>query len=65
MREADNREDVTRLFAAERVPMVHLATLLVGSPAVAEEIVQEAFESVVGRWDSLDRAVAPSNPQEL
>ena len=55
MREADNREDVARLFAAERIPMVHLAALLVGSPAVAEEIVQEAFESVVKRWDSLDR----------
>ncbi len=35
--------------------MVQLAVLLVDSRAVAEEIVQEAFASVAGRWDELDR----------
>ena len=35
VREADRYEDVTRLFAAERAPMVRLAGLLVGSPAIA------------------------------
>lgn len=55
MEEANNHEDVARLFAAERVPMVHLATLLVGSPAVAEELVQDAFVAVTTRWDRLDR----------
>ena len=45
---------MTRLFAAERVPMVHLATLLVGSVAVAEEVVQEAFVSVTKRWDKAE-----------
>ena len=55
MREANNQEDVAQLFAAERVPMVHLATLLVGSAAVAEELVQDAFVSVAKRWDDLDR----------
>ena len=55
MRDANNHEDVARLFAAERVPMVHLATLLVGSPAVAEELVQDAFVSVTQSWDGLDR----------
>lgn len=55
MRETSNHEDVTRLFAAERVPMVHLATLLVGSPAIAEELVQDAFVAVTRRWEDLDR----------
>ena len=55
MNEPDNHADVSRLFAAERVPMVHLATLLVGSPAVAEELVQDAFMAVTKQWDRLDR----------
>lgn len=55
MREANNHEDVTRLFVAERVPMVHLATLLTGSVAIAEEVVQDAFAAVTKRWDHLDR----------
>ena len=45
----------TALFAAKRVPMVRLATLLVGSPAIAEEVVQDAFASVSERWDTVDR----------
>lgn len=55
MREANDHEDVNRLFTAERVPMVQLATLMVGSPAVAEELVQDAFVAVTKRWDHLDR----------
>ena len=55
MKEPDYQADVARLFAVERVPMVHLATLLVGSVAVAEEVVQEAFVSVNKRWDKIDR----------
>ena len=55
MKEPDHQADVARLFAVERVPMVHLATLLVGSVAVAEEVVQEAFVSVTKRWDKIDR----------
>lgn len=35
--------------------MVRLATLLVGSPAIAEEVVQDAFASVSERWAQLDR----------
>lgn len=38
--------------------MVRLATLLVGSSAIAEEIVQDAFMGVSQRWDSLDRPYA-------
>ena len=52
---ADTGGDVARLFEAERTPMVHLATLLVGSPALAEELVQEAFVSVTQRWGQIDR----------
>ena len=47
-----------QLFAAKRLPMVRLATLLVGSPAIAEEVVQDAFTSVSQRWDSVERPVA-------
>ena len=43
------------LFSARRVPMVRLATLLVGSAAIAEEVVQDAFAAVSERWDTVDR----------
>ena len=43
------------LFEAKRVPMVRMATLLVGSPAIAEEVVQDAFAAVSERWARLDR----------
>ena len=35
--------------------MVRMATLVVGSAALAEEVVQDAFLEVSRRWDSLDR----------
>lgn len=35
--------------------MVRLATLLVGSHHVAEEIVQDSFAAVDQRWESIDR----------
>jgi RNA polymerase sigma-70 factor (sigma-E family) len=43
------------LFNRERVPMTRLAYLLVGSEAVAEEVVQDAFAQVFERWERLDR----------
>lgn len=43
------------LFAREHQPMVRLATLLVGSSHLAEEVVQDAFASVDARWDEIDR----------
>ena len=42
------------LFSARRLPMVRLATLLVGSPAIAEEVVQDAFASVNERWETVE-----------
>ena len=50
-----NRADLERLFLIERVPMVRLATLMVGSRAIAEEVVQDAFASVSERWNGLER----------
>lgn len=52
---ADNGAELESLFVAEQVPMVRLATLMVGSRAVAEEVVQDAFASVSERWNGLDR----------
>ena len=50
-----SRADLESLFVVERVPMVRLATLMVGSRAIAEEVVQDAFATVSERWDGLDR----------
>jgi RNA polymerase sigma factor (sigma-70 family) len=46
---------VTTLFARKRDPMVRMAALMVGSAALAEEVVQDAFVEVSRRWESLDR----------
>lgn len=35
--------------------MVRMATLMVGSAAMAEEVVQDAFSEVARRWNTLDR----------
>lgn len=48
-------DGLAALFAEERDGLTRLATLLVGSHAVAEEVVQDAFESVGARWSSIDR----------
>ncbi len=34
--------------------MVQLAVLLTGSPTIAEDVVQDAFSTVIERWDKLD-----------
>ena len=52
---AGNQAEFERLFVVERMPMVRLAALLVGSRAIAEEVVQDAFAAVSERWDGLDR----------
>lgn len=43
------------LFAREHEPMVRLATLLLGSSHLAEEVVQDSFASVDARWNEIDR----------
>ena len=52
---AGDGADLGSLFLVERVPMVRLATLMVGSRAIAEEVVQDAFASVSERWNGLAR----------
>lgn len=41
------------VFVGERTAMVRLAYLLMGSEALAEEAVQEAFARLLDRWDSI------------
>ena len=43
------------LFHAERDGLVRMATLMVGSAAIAEEVVQDAFAGVAPRWESIDQ----------
>ncbi len=42
-----------RLFTTQRPRLTRLAVLLCGSAADAEELVQNAFEQVVRRWDEV------------
>lgn len=42
-----------RLFDDQRAGLTRLAFLLTGSRPVAEELVQDAFEQVVRRWDAI------------
>ena len=54
-------EAVTRLFASHYRPLVRFAALLLGGAGEAEEIVQESFVALHGRWTRLrdpDRAIA-------
>lgn len=45
------RQIQARLFDEQRAGLTRLAFLLTGSRQVAEELVQDAFEQVVRRWD--------------
>jgi RNA polymerase sigma factor (sigma-70 family) len=47
-------DDFDAVFTRERVPMVRLAYLMLGEEVHAEEVVQDAFVSVLERWDRLD-----------
>lgn len=49
---ADN--EFTAMFNRERTPMVRLAFLMLGSEALAEEVVHDGFVAVLERWDRLD-----------
>ncbi len=54
-REARDRDEgFAALFDRERVAMVRVAYLLVGSEQLAEEVVQDAFAAVYVRWDRID-----------
>jgi RNA polymerase sigma-70 factor (sigma-E family) len=46
------------VFDAHYVRLVRLAALLTGSPAVAEDVVQDAFAQVVRRWEDIAEPAA-------
>ena len=46
-------EAITRLFAAHYRPLVRLATLLLHDQGAAEEIVQDGYVALHGRWSRL------------
>ena len=46
-------EAVTRLYVAHYRPLVRLATLLLHDQGAAEEIVQDAYVALHGRWPRL------------
>lgn len=51
-------DDLVELYRARYAPMVRLAHLLTAGDAAAEELVQEAFLRVRGRWDRVDHPAA-------
>jgi RNA polymerase sigma factor (sigma-70 family) len=53
-REAASRAALVALYDQEHAAMLRLACLLVGSRAVAEEVVQDAFLAVSERWSAID-----------
>jgi RNA polymerase sigma-70 factor (sigma-E family) len=46
-------EAVTALYATEYASLVRLATLLIGDPGTAEEVVQDCFVGLHQRWPRL------------
>jgi RNA polymerase sigma factor (sigma-70 family) len=46
-------EEFDDVFNRERTPMARLAFLMLGSEALAEEVVQDGFVSLLERWDSI------------
>ena len=53
--EVSSTDTFDTLFDREWRPMLQVAYLIVGSHAVAEEVVQEAFAVLLDRWESIDR----------
>lgn len=52
---ADTMGEQSALFDTRRLGLLRFAFLLTGSRSVAEELVQDAFEQVVRRWDEIER----------
>ncbi len=50
----DSRPSFDDLYQASNAHMTRLAWLLVGSRAVAEELVHDAFLAVYQRWDTIE-----------
>ena len=47
--------EMSVLFTDERDGLLRMATLMVGSAAIAEEVVQDAFAAIGPRWESIDQ----------
>lgn len=52
--EATETRSFEDIVAVERLPMLRLAILMLGSAPEAEEVVQEAFIGLSSRWETLD-----------
>lgn len=52
---SDATRSFDELYRSELTPLTRVATLLVGSSPLAEDIVHDAFEVVQRRWPDLDR----------
>lgn len=51
---SQHNNELAALYERERAPMLRVASLLVGSRAVAEEVVHDAFVTVGERWAQLE-----------
>jgi RNA polymerase sigma-70 factor (sigma-E family) len=51
---------VEHLYAAHYAGLVRMAVLLLRDQGLAEDVVQDAYVAVHGRWDRIDPAKAPA-----
>lgn len=49
-------DEVSDAYVQHRVQLIGLATLLTGSRAVAEEVVQDVFAAAIPRWGTIENA---------
>ncbi len=49
-------DEVSDIYAQHRGQLIGLATLLTGSRATAEEVVQDVFAAAIPRWGTIDNA---------
>ena len=47
--------EMAALFTDERDGLVRMATLMVGSAAIGEEVVQDAFAAIGPRWETVEQ----------
>ena len=47
------RSGFEQVFAAQRLPLVQVATMLTGSRTTAEDIVQDVFLAMHSRWETI------------
>ena len=51
---------IEQLYAAHYLGLVRMAVLLLRDQGLAEDVVQDSFVAVHGRWDRVDPAKAPA-----